>query len=54
MSRLAAALAASRLQLVDLASNEIMDEGAWELAWRLPECPHLESLLLAVRPWPWP
>ena len=48
MSRLAAALAASRLTVLDLASNEIMDEGAWELAWRLPECPHLERLLLAV------
>ena len=48
MSRLAAALAASRLAVLDLASNEIMDEGAWELAWRLPECPHLERLLLAV------
>ena len=48
MSRLAAALAASHLTVLDLASNEIMDEGAWELAWRLPECPHLERLLLAV------
>ena len=48
MSRLAAALAASHLTVLDLASNEIMDEGAWELAWRLPECPHLEQLLLAV------
>ena len=48
MSRLAAALTASRVATLDLASNEIKDEGAWELAWRLPECPQLERLLLAV------
>lgn len=46
--RLAAALARSRVANLDLSSNEIGDLGAWELAWRLPECHALVSLSLAV------
>ena len=47
-SRLAAAIAASTITSLDLSDNEIGDEGAWELAWRLPECPALRHLGLAV------
>lgn len=47
-SRLADALAASKLAVLDLSSNEIGDQGAWELAWRLPDCPRLRTLRLAV------
>ena len=46
--RLASAVADSRLQELNLSSNEIGDQGAWELAWRLSECVTLRTLRLAV------
>eukprot|EP00908_Phaeocystis_cordata_P002644 Transcript_12881.p3 GENE.Transcript_12881~~Transcript_12881.p3 ORF type:complete len:118 (+),score=47.70 Transcript_12881:202-555(+) len=48
MSRLAAALARSHVATLDLGSNEMGDEGVWELAWRLPECRALSTLLLST------
>ena len=45
---LAAALAPSHLELLDLASNPFGDEGAWSLAWALADgCEALRSLYLA-------
>jgi len=46
--RLADALAASKVEEINLSSNEIGDQGAWELAWRLPDCTNLTTLHLAV------
>ena len=46
--RLAAALAGSSVEHIDLGANEIGDQGAWELAWRLPECSALRTMRLAV------
>lgn len=46
--RLAVALTRSAVACLDLSANEIGDLGAWELAWRLPECAELRELRLAV------
>ena len=46
--RLAASLAASSIAFLDVSQNEISDEGAWELAWVLPECKALRELRLAT------
>lgn len=45
--RLAASLASSHVAELDLSSNEVGDMGAWELAWRLPECTSVRELRLA-------
>ena len=45
--RLASSLARSAVCTLDLSNNEINDQGAWELAWRLPECANLHELRLA-------
>ena len=45
--RLAAALVGSSIAEVDLSSNEIGDLGAWELAWRMPDCAALRDVKLA-------
>jgi len=46
--RLACALSRCNVASLELSDNEIGDEGAWELAWRLPECAELRHLGLAV------
>lgn len=46
--RLAAALTESSVSHINLSANHIGDIGAWELAWRMPECASLRELFLAV------
>ena len=46
-SRLAAALPACGLRSLDVSSNHFEDEGCWELAWALKDCPQLHELNLA-------